>query len=128
MESNTDTQSNDNNGQKDLLSAFSYIEALQKQLAEKNTELSEVRQREEAAKNQHAQLNDVNEKLREWIALGMIPSPGPDVLKRMSNIRVILMAFIGTALKARGSVVDLTGDDAAESKEITPATVVDVIG
>jgi chromosome segregation ATPase len=52
-------------GQRDLSSVLAHIETLQKQLAEKNSELSEVRQREEAAKNQVAQLNDLNEKLSE---------------------------------------------------------------
>jgi DNA repair exonuclease SbcCD ATPase subunit len=69
MDSTTNTNNNNNNhnggGQKDLSSVLSHIEALQKQLAEKNTELGEVRQREEAAKNQVAQLNDLNEKLSE---------------------------------------------------------------
>jgi hypothetical protein len=69
MDSNTNNNNNNNNnhngGQKDLSSVLSHIESLQKQLAEKNTELSEVRQREEAAKNQVAQLNDLNEKLSE---------------------------------------------------------------
>ena len=71
---------------KDLPSALSHIKALQKQLAESNAELSEVRQREEAA--------------REWVALGMVPRPGSDVSKQMSEIRAILMAFSGAALKA----------------------------
>ena len=52
-------------GQKDLSSVLAHIETLQKQLAEKNNEISESRQREEAAKNQVAQLNDLNEKLSE---------------------------------------------------------------
>ena len=52
-------------GQRDLSSVLAHIETLQKQLAEKNNELSEVRQREEAAKKQVAHLNDLNEKLSE---------------------------------------------------------------
>jgi DNA repair exonuclease SbcCD ATPase subunit len=67
MESNTTTNTTTHNGggQKDLSSVLAHIETLQKQLAEKNVELGEVRQREEAAKNQVAQLNDLNEKLSE---------------------------------------------------------------
>jgi chromosome segregation ATPase len=51
--------------QKDLSSVLAHIEMLQKQLAEKNAELGETKQREEAAKNQVAQLNDLNAKLSE---------------------------------------------------------------
>ncbi len=116
-------ESNNKNGQNDLPSALLHVETLQKQLAEKNAELSEVRQREEQAQNQVAQLNDMNVKLREWIALGRVPIPGSDVLKRMSELRVALMAFSETALKAREPMVDLTG-----AAEITPTAVVEVIG
>jgi hypothetical protein len=133
----------------DLPSALSHIEALQKQLAEKNAELSEVGNREEAAEKQAAQLNDAYEKLREWVALGLVPRPGPDDLNRMSELRASLKAFwevtLGTQepvaitsimsddtplpekLRRRSDragnwappvLVDLTGDAAAESKEI----------
>jgi hypothetical protein len=123
MDSNTDHNSGEH---KDLPSALSHIEALQKQLAEKNAELSEVRQQGEAAQNQVAQITDMNEKLREWIGLGKVPFPGSDVLKRMLELRVALMAFSETAaLKAREPVVDLTGDAAAE---ITSAAVAEVVG
>jgi len=54
-----------NIGQKDLSSVLAHIEMLQKQLAEKNAELGETKQREEAARNQVAQLNDLNVKLSE---------------------------------------------------------------
>ena len=60
---NNNANNNAINGNKDLSSVLVHIESLQKQLAEKNTELGEVRQREEAAKNQVAQLNDLNTKL-----------------------------------------------------------------
>ena len=146
----------------DLSSALSHIEALQKQLAENNAELSEVRLREEAAQNQVAQLNDVNEKLRhlldrgeiwnprvvvdltgnaaaeseeiknqvtqlndvygklrEWVALGLVPRPGPDDLKRMSELRVSLKTFCEVAL---GTQDYITGD------EITPAAVMEEVG
>ncbi len=121
-------ESNYRNGQNDLPTALLHIEALQKQLAEKNAELSEVRQLEEEAKNQVAQLNDMNVNMREWLRLGLIPKPGSDVLKQMSEIRATLMAYSEAALKAREPVVDLTGDAAAKSKEITPAAAVEVIG
>ena len=49
----------------DLPSALSHIEALQKQLAEKNAELSETKLREETARNQVAQLNELNAKLSQ---------------------------------------------------------------
>jgi hypothetical protein len=54
-----------NIGQKDLTSVLAHIEVLQKQLAEKNAELGETKQREELAKSQVAQLNDLNAKLSE---------------------------------------------------------------
>ena len=50
---------------KDMGSVLTHIEILQKQLAEKNVELSETKQREEAARNQNVQLNALNEKLSE---------------------------------------------------------------
>ena len=50
---------------KDMGSVLTHIELLQKQLAEKNVELSETKQREEAARNQNVQLNALNEKLSE---------------------------------------------------------------
>ena len=53
------------NGQKDLSSVLAHIEMLQKQLAEKNAELSETKVREESAKQQVAQLNELNTKLSE---------------------------------------------------------------
>jgi hypothetical protein len=52
-------------GQKDLTSVLAHIEVLQKQLADKNAELGETKQREEMAKSQVAQLNDLNAKLSE---------------------------------------------------------------
>jgi len=122
MDSNPDHNSGEH---KDLSSALSHIEALQKQLAEKNAELSEVRRQEVVAQNQAAQLNDMNEKLREWIGLGNVPFPGSDVLKRMLELRAAIMAFSETALKAREPVVELTGDAAAE---ITSAAVAEVVG
>ncbi len=118
-------ESNYKNGQNDLPSALLHIETLQKQLAEKNAELSEVRQREEEAEKQAAQLNDMHMNLREWVRLGLVPRPGPDALKQMSEIRATLMAYSEAALKAQEPVVDLTGDAAAE---ITPTAVVEVIG
>ena len=60
---NTNNNSSNNNGTKDLSSVLVHIESLQKQLAERTSELGEVRQREEAAKNQVVQLNDLNTKL-----------------------------------------------------------------
>jgi chromosome segregation ATPase len=54
-----------NNGQKDMSSCLSHIEILQKQLAEKNSELSETKLREETARNQVAQLNELNAKLSQ---------------------------------------------------------------
>ena len=60
---NNNANNNAINGNKDLSSVLVHIESLQKQLADKNAELGEVRQREEAAKNQVAQLNDLNTKL-----------------------------------------------------------------
>jgi seryl-tRNA synthetase len=54
-----------NNGGKDLSSVLAHIEMLQKQLAEKNVELGETKQREESARNQVVQLNDLNAKLSE---------------------------------------------------------------
>jgi predicted nuclease with TOPRIM domain len=54
-----------NGGNKDLSSVLAHIESLQKQLVEKTTELGEVKQREESARNQVAQLNDLNAKLTE---------------------------------------------------------------
>ena len=44
---------------------LAHIEVLQKQLAERNAELGETKQREESAKIQVAQLNDLNAKLSE---------------------------------------------------------------
>jgi len=52
-------------GQRDLSSVLAHIEMLQKQLAEKSAELGETKQREETARNQVAQLNDLNAKLSE---------------------------------------------------------------
>ncbi len=66
----------------DLASALLHIEILQLMLAEKNAELSEVRKREE-----------VYATLHEWVALGKISSPGPDVLNRMSELRASMKAF-----------------------------------
>ena len=65
MESVSSASSSGNVGQKDLSSVLTHIEMLQKQLAEKNAELSETKQREETARNQVAQLNDLNAKLSE---------------------------------------------------------------
>ena len=53
------------NGGKDLSSVLAHIEMLQKQLAEKNAELGETKLREESARTQVAQLNDLNAKLSE---------------------------------------------------------------
>jgi hypothetical protein len=86
---------NNHNGTQhtDLASALLHIEILQKQLAEKNTELSEVRQREE-----------VYENLHEWVALGKVSSPGPDVLNRMSELRASMKAFSEAPLKTQEPV------------------------
>jgi hypothetical protein len=88
MDSNTSAD------HKDLSSALLHIEVLQKQLAENNTE------REEQAK-----VNDMNKKLSEWITLGKDPRPGPDVLNRLSELRIDLQAFIETTLKAKEPAV-----------------------
>jgi hypothetical protein len=99
--SNNNVNNNSNNngggGQKDLSSVLAHIESLQKQLADKTTELSETRQREESAKTQVAQLNDLNAKLTEarreamreefnnnvrgWIQ-GLDSKQVPDVVKK----------------------------------------------
>ena len=65
MESAANTGSSGSIGQKDLTSVLAHIEMLQKQLAEKNTELGETKLREESAKNQVSQLNELNAKLSE---------------------------------------------------------------
>jgi hypothetical protein len=54
-----------NIGQKDLSSVLAHIEMLQKQLAEKNTELGATKLREESANSQVTQLNELNAKLSE---------------------------------------------------------------
>ena len=86
-------ESNYKNGQNDLPSALLHIETLQKQLAEKNAELSEVRKREELYATLH-----------EWVALGKISSPGPDVLNRMSELRASMKAFSEAPLKTQEPV------------------------
>ena len=67
--SNNNNNNNNNNGgggaHKDLSSVLTHIESLQKQLADKTAELNESKQREEQAKSQVAQLNDLNTKLSE---------------------------------------------------------------
>jgi hypothetical protein len=50
---------------KDLGSVLSHVETLQKQLLAKETELREAKQREEDAKRQAEQLNNINQKLTE---------------------------------------------------------------
>jgi hypothetical protein len=59
------SSSGGNIGQKDLSSVLAHIEMLQSQLAEKNAELGETKLREESAKNQVSQLNELNAKLSE---------------------------------------------------------------
>lgn len=51
--------------QRDLSSVLAHIEVLQKQLAEKSAEINEVKMREESARQQVAQLNELNAKLSE---------------------------------------------------------------
>jgi hypothetical protein len=56
---------NNNNGNKDLTSIMSQVENLQRQLASQASELKETRDREEMARKQVDQLNEVNSKLTE---------------------------------------------------------------
>jgi predicted ribosome quality control (RQC) complex YloA/Tae2 family protein len=81
---------------KDLSSIMTQVENLQRQLAAQASELKEVRDREEAARRQVEQLNEVNSKLTEakreamkqdfnnvvqgWIR-SMDPKQVPDSLK-----------------------------------------------
>jgi seryl-tRNA synthetase len=65
MESAASGAPSNSTGQKDLSSVLAHIEMLQKQLAEKSAELGETKQREETARTQVAQLNDLNAKLSE---------------------------------------------------------------
>lgn len=53
------------NSNKDLNSIMSQVENLQKQLAAQANELKETREREEVARRQVEQLNEVNSKLTE---------------------------------------------------------------
>jgi len=85
-----------NNTNKDLGSVLTHVEALQKQLAAKDNELKECRQREEEARQQATQLSSVNAKLteakrevmkedfnnkvRDWVR-GLDPKQVPDTLK-----------------------------------------------
>ena len=84
-------------GQKDLSSVLAHIETLQKQLAEKTAELTDVKQREESARTKVEQLNELNAKLTEakreamredfnnkvrgWIQ-GLDPKQVPDAVKQ----------------------------------------------
>ena len=56
---------NTNNNSKDLNSIMTQVENLQRQLASQATELKDTRDREEAARKQVDQLNEVNSKLTE---------------------------------------------------------------
>ena len=59
-----DTATSNNQG-KDLTSIMTQVENLQKQLAVQATELKDTRDREENARKQVDQLNEVNSKLTE---------------------------------------------------------------
>ena len=54
-----------NSAGKDLASVLTHVEALQKQLAAKESELKESRNREEEARKQAEHLSSVNSKLSE---------------------------------------------------------------
>ena len=56
---------NNTNNSKDLNSIMTQVENLQRQLASQATELKDTRDREEAARKQVDQLNEVNSKLTE---------------------------------------------------------------
>jgi hypothetical protein len=56
---------NTNNNSKDLNSIMTQVENLQRQLASQAAELKDTRDREEAARKQVDQLNEVNSKLTE---------------------------------------------------------------
>ena len=91
-----DTSSNTQQG-KDLNSIMSQVENLQRQLATQAAELKDTKDREEAARRQVEQLNEVNSKLTEakreamkqdfnnvvqgWIRRSMDPKQVPDSLK-----------------------------------------------
>jgi hypothetical protein len=55
----------DSNSNKDLASVLKHVETLQSQLAAKDSELKEARDKEEAARARAAQLAEVNSKLSE---------------------------------------------------------------
>lgn len=59
------TVSGSSNANKDLGSVLAHIESLQKQLAVKDAELKETKQKEEEARQQVMQLNTVNSRLTE---------------------------------------------------------------
>ena len=63
---NNNNSSSSSNGQtKDLTSIMSQVENLQRQVATQAAELKETRDREEMARKQVEQLNEVNSKLTE---------------------------------------------------------------
>ena len=84
------------NTNKDLGSVLSHVDTLQKQLAAKEAELKDAKQKEEEARQQAAQLSAVNSKLteakreamkedfnnkvRDWVR-GLDPKQVPDTLK-----------------------------------------------
>ena len=80
----------DSNTSADLSCALSRIEALQTQLAENNRELEE-----------QAKINDIYNKLSEWLTLRKDPTPGPYVLNRQSELRIDMQTFVEATLKAR---------------------------
>ena len=60
-----DPAASNNNSSKDLNSIMSQVENLQRQLAAQAAELKDTREREEAARRQVEQLNEVNSRLTE---------------------------------------------------------------
>lgn len=64
INNNNGVNNNNNNG-KDLNSIMTQVENLQRQLASQASELKDTRDREEAARKQVEQLNEVNSKLTE---------------------------------------------------------------